>query len=170
MNCKLCTNSMPDLLLDATSPGAIAARAHLNGCPSCHEEFRQLESTFGLLDAWPAPEPSPWFDARLSARLRQQQSAAPEGFFERLRSRLLFSTGRELRPALAGALALVLALGGGTAAGVSHLLHPPAVQASATVQDLQILDRNEQTFQTMDQLLDDPGTQADEPDQATPAS
>ena len=102
------------------------------------------------------------------ARLRDEQAAAPESFFERLRSTLLFSTGRQLRPILAGALALVLAVGGGTAVTLSHVLHPATVEASAAVQDLQIIDRNDQAIQTMDQLLQD-----DSPDDgttATPAS
>ena len=170
MNCKDCQTVLPDLLLDPGSSQTLATRSHLEACSECHAEFATLQATFNLLDQWSVPEPSSWFDARLAARLRQEVAARPEGFFERLRSRLLFSTGRELRPILAGALVLVLALGGGTAASVSHLLHPATIEASAAVTDLQILDRNEQTLQTMDQLLqDDPGTPNDE-SQVTPAS
>ena len=84
----------------------------------------------------------------------------PAGWFERMRSRLLFNTGRQLRPALAGGLALALAIGGGTAATVSGVFHSRQTDVSATVQDLQILDRNDQTFQTMD-LLQDDGTTDD---------
>jgi hypothetical protein len=51
-------------------------------------------------------------------------------------------------------LALALVVGGGTFANVSGFLRstPPT---SATVQDLQLLDKNEQALQTMDQLLQD---------------
>jgi hypothetical protein len=45
-------------------------------------------------------------------------------------------------------------VGGGTLADLSLFSHP-RVEASATVQDLQILDKNDQAFQTMDQLLQD---------------
>ena len=167
-----CTNfhsALPDLLLDPTSKRAASARTHLETCTPCQDELAQFESTFAALDEWNAPEPSPWFDGRLAARLREVQAAAPEGFFERLRSRLLFSSGRQLRPALAGALALALAIGGGTAISLSHEFHPGTVEASATVQDLQILDRNAQTLQTMDQLLQDDGS-TDDSGTAQPAS
>jgi hypothetical protein len=78
---------------------------------------------------------------------------------------LLFNTGRQFRPALAGALALVLVLGGGTFADVSGFLHPKPPQASAAVEDLQILDKNDQALQTMEQLLQDvgPGDDANTP-------
>ena len=168
MNCTHCQAALPDLLLDPSSKLALSAQEHLAACISCREELEQLQAAFASLDEWTAPEPSPWFDGRLMARLRDEQAAAPESFLERLRSTLLFSTGRQLRPVLAGALALVLAISGGTAVTLSHVLHPGAVEASATVQDLQILDRNDQAFQTMDQLLQDDST--DDGTTATPAS
>jgi hypothetical protein len=66
----------------------------------------------------------------------------------------MFNTGRQFRPAMAGVLALVLVVGGGTFADVSGFLHPKP-ETSAAVQDLQILDKNDQALQTMDQLLQD---------------
>lgn len=158
MNCSQCQSALPDLLLDPGSRQAIAAQTHLDSCPSCTQEFSELQATFTMLDSWTAPDPSPWFDGRLMARLREEQAAQPESFFERVRSTLLFSTGRQLRPLVAGALALVLAISGGTALTLSHSLHSGTVEASATVQDLQIIDRNDQALQTMDQLLQDDST------------
>jgi hypothetical protein len=117
-----------------------------------------LKATFDLLDSWKAPEPSPYFDQKLAVRLREEQATPPAGFFEKFRARLLFNTGRQFRPALAGALALAVIVGGGTAIDLS-VVHPVAhVAASATVNDLQILDKNEQAIQTMDQLLQDDGS------------
>jgi hypothetical protein len=84
-------------------------------------------------------------------RLREEQANAPEGWLERWRSRLLFNTGRSFRPAVAGALAVVLLVGGGTFAG----FHFTGGQTSATVNDLQIFDKNDQAIHTMD-LLDEP--------------
>ncbi len=159
--CRSCQAALPDLLLDPRSVAAEAARSHFDACVDCRAAWSALESTSALLDQWTAPEPSPWFDQRLLARLREEQAAQPEGLLERLRSRLLFSTGRELRPMLAGAFALLLAIGGGTAITLSHQSQPPAVETSATVQDLQILDRNDQAIQTMDQLLQDEGSTDD---------
>ncbi len=155
MNCKDCQSALPDLLLDPGSASAAHAKSHLTGCPACAEELNSLRATFDLLDAWEVPEPSAWFDQRLAIRLRQEQASAPEGWFERIKSRLLFNTGRQLRPALAGALTLTLLLGGGTAASVFGVLGTKHTVVSATVQDLQILDRNDQTFQAMDLLQDD---------------
>ncbi len=168
MNCTQCQAALPDLLLDPGTRQAIAAQIHVDSCSSCEQEFTQLQATFAMLDGWVAPEPSPWFDGRLMARLREEQAAQPESFLERLRSTLLFSTGRQLRPVLAGALALVLAVSGGTVLSLSHILHPDAVEASATVQDLQLIDRNDQALQTMDQLLQEDST--DDGANAQPAS
>jgi hypothetical protein len=166
MNCKDCQSVFLDLLLDPGSPASTAAKSHVEACAECAKEFKALESTFALLDAWKAPEPSPYFDQKLAVRLREEQAMAPAGWFERLKSRLLFNTGRQFRPAMAGALALALIVGGGTFADVSGFMHTK-LQTSATVQDLQILDKNDQALQTMDQLLQDVGP-AD--DTATPPS
>ena len=160
MNCRSCLTSLPNLLLDATAPSNAAAREHLAACPACNEQFRSLQATFDLLDAWKAPEPSPYFDQKLAVRIREEQAAPPAGWFERMRARLLFNTGRQFRPALVATLALVIIAGGGTAADLS--LQPAApVQASATINDLQILDNNAQAIQTMDQLLQDDGSSDD---------
>jgi hypothetical protein len=156
MNCRDCQSALPDLLLDPAASQNAAAREHLASCPACEKELKSLEATFALLDTWQAPEPSPYFDQKLAIRLREEQALAPAGWFERLKSRFLFNTDRQFRPALAGALALILLVGGGTLADLAPFSHPtPSAEASATVQDLQILDKNDQAFQTMDQLLQD---------------
>jgi hypothetical protein len=160
MKCKDCQSVFLDLLLDSGSPANVAAKNHVEGCAECASEFKSLQATFALLDDWKAPEPSAYFDQKLSVLLREQQSQMPAGWFERLKSRLQFNTGRQFRPAMAGALALVLVVGGGTFADVSGFLRPQP-QTSATVQDLQILDKNDQALQTMDQLLQDVGPAED---------
>jgi hypothetical protein len=156
MNCKDCQSVLLDLLLDPGAPSNAAARSHLEFCPECSREFKSIEATFALLDTWKAPEPSPYFDQKLGVRLREEQARAPEGWFERLKSKLLFNTGRQFRSALAGALALILLIGGGTFANLSGVGRSTP-QASAAVQDLQILDKNDQAMQAMDQLLQDEG-------------
>jgi anti-sigma factor RsiW len=161
MNCKLCQNSLPDLLLDPAAPANAAAREHLAACPACNDEFRSLKATFDLLDVWKAPEPSPYFDQKLAVRIREEQAAPPADLWERMRARLLYNTGRQFRPALAGALALAIILGGGTAADLM-LQNQPGPRASATVNDLQLLDNNVQTIQAIDQILQD-GNSADDP-------
>lgn len=166
MICRDCKSALPDLLLDPSNTANAATRAHLDSCASCNEEFHSLEATFALLDLWEAPEPSPYFDQKLAVKLREEQENAPAGWLERMRARLLFNTGRQFRPAMAGVMALVLLVGGGTVANISGL-HLHKVEASATVKDLQIFDKNDQALQTMD-LLDD--TSTDDTSTADPAS
>jgi anti-sigma factor RsiW len=134
-------------------------------CPDCAAEFAELQATFALLDTWEAPEISPYFDQKLAVRLREEQAAPPEGWFERLRSRLLFNTGRQFRPAMVGVMALLLIAGGG-GVGISTLSHDQQQpKLSATVNDLQILDNNQQALEQVDQLLQD-----DSPDDNSDAS
>ena len=168
MNCKTCQTVFPDLLLDPAAPANEAARAHVATCAACAKELASYEATFALLDSWHAPEVSPYFDQKLAVRLREEQAAPSPGWLERIKTRLLLNTGRQFRPALAGVMALLLIAGGG-GVGVSTFLHPAAAPApvSATVNDLQILDKNEQALQQMDQLLQD-DTPAD--DSGTPQS
>jgi hypothetical protein len=155
-DCKTCRTHMADLLLDENYAASHAGLAtHLASCQECAAELRELRSTFALLDDWTAPEPSPYFDSKLHVRLREAEAAGPESFWERARDFFLFSTGRNLRPALSGALAFVMLIGGG---GLGLYLHQPSPTASATVNDLKILDNNEQALQQMDQLLDDSGS------------
>ena len=154
MNCLDCKSAIFDLLLDQNSPTSVAVRTHIESCDECDREFKSMKATFSLLDTWEAPEPSPYFDQKLAVRLREEEALAPAGWFERLKTRFLFNTGRQLRPALAGALALVLLVGVGTWANLSGVFHS-VPETSATVQDLQLLDKNEQTLQAMDQLLQD---------------
>ena len=154
MNCKTCNAHLPDLLLDA---GYEAAHpeivAHLKECESCAKELAELRATFAVMDEWTAPEPSPYFDSKLRARVREAAEAQPEGLLERLYAFLTFSTGFQMRSAMAGVLMLVLLLGGGSFAGFEYA-NRSQPQPSATVNDLKILDNNAQAYQQMDQLLD----------------
>ena len=163
MICHDCQSALPDLLLDPAAPSNAAARAHMESCAECRHEFESIQATMDLLDTWKAPDPSPYFDQRLAVLIREEQAKAPEGFFERMRARLLFNTGRQFRPALAGALALILLIGGGTVANFSGNHGKP--EASAVTTDLQVLDKNDQALQTMDQLLQD--IQDESPDDAS---
>jgi hypothetical protein len=159
--CKDCHERLPDLMLDPASvPAPIVA--HVTTCTVCKGELASLIATFNALDSWTAPEPSAYFDTRLHARIREAQAAAPEGFFERIRSYLTFSTGRSFRPAVAGALALVLVVSGGSFVGL-HGLHNTPRPMSATVNDLNVLDNNAVAVQQMDQLLDDSDDQDSPP-------
>jgi anti-sigma factor RsiW len=156
MNCKTCQADMPDLLFDGAAPKNASARAHIAVCSACAHELAAIRSTMSLLDTWEVPEVSPYFDQKLAVRLREEQALPAPGWFEQLKTRLTLNTGRQFRPAMAGAMALLLIAGGGSF-GVSTFSHiqSSAVHASATVNDLKILDKNEQALQQMDQLLQD---------------
>jgi anti-sigma factor RsiW len=168
MNCKTCQSAFPDLLLDPAAPANAAARAHIATCAACAQELASFEATFALLDTWDAPEISPYFDQKLAVRLREEQTAPAPGWFEQLKTRLLLNTGRQFRPALAGVMALLLVAGGG-GLGISTLSHSRAAAVSATVNDLQILDKNEQAIQQIDQLLQEDDAPADNPADAPPS-
>ncbi len=113
-----------------------------------------MREMMGLLDEWQAPELSPWFDGRMMARFREEQQRAPESWFARVRDRFLFGNTVSMKPVLAGAMAVLLVAGGGGYLQLQHSQSAMPVQASATVQDLQVLDNNDQAIQGMDQLLD----------------
>jgi hypothetical protein len=75
-----------------------------------------------------------------------------------MRARLLYGSNLQFRPIAAGALALLLLMGGGTAVWVQFGGQPPRPQESATVHDLQLLDGNAQVYQQLNSLdadLDD---------------
>ncbi len=169
MICHDCQSALPELLLNPAAPSNAAAREHMKSCSACSQEFQSLEATFALLDSWHAPEPSPYFDQKLAVRLREEQKLPAAGWFERMRSRLLFNTGRQFRPVLAGALAVAFLIAGGTFADLSGFPHPAKTQISATVNDLQILDKNDQALQTMNLLLQD-DTSSNDNSTALPSS
>ena len=167
MNCKTCQAALPDLLFDPAASQNAAARAHIATCADCARELAAFEATFSLLDAWETPEVSPYFDQKLAVRLREEQAAPAPGWFESIRTRLLLNTGRQFRPALATAMALLLIAGGGTV-GITNFQRSPAAHVSAAVNDLQILDKNQEALQQVDQLLQDDapadtGTSAPQP-------
>jgi hypothetical protein len=155
MDCKTFQNELPDLVLTPGARPSVAAVAHMKVCPPCAEEYLSFQSTFAALDSWKAPEPTPYFDQKMAVLIREEQAQPAMNFFERLQTRLLFNTGRNFRPAMIGALALALVAGGGGVIGLNTSHPAGAPQASATVNDLQILDRNEQAFQQMDELQQD---------------
>jgi len=125
---------------------------HLASCKACAGELASLQQTMSLLDEWQAPEPSPYFNTRLRARIREEALAPVE------RSWLAWFR----RPILAAAAALLLGLG----IGLMELGHfgsdrntlannETSVRAGApgtAVGDLQYLDKNADLFSEFDAL------------------
>ena len=99
MNCRNIHDQLPDIALGLT-PVPPEVEAHLGECRECADTLQALRSTMNLLDEWQAPEPSPYWDVRMQARLREEQQRASAGWLQWLR-----------RPALSLAAALGLVIG-----------------------------------------------------------
>ena len=152
MNCREVKENLPDLLL---APKQVSAevRAHVDSCAECGRELKELEATMVLMDQWAAPEVSPYFDTRMAVLLREEQQAAPAGWLERLRARLMFGSRVSMRPLMAGAMALVVAAGVGTYAGFGGFSPTkPASTQSPVIRDLQSMDDNAQMYQQLNSL------------------
>lgn len=136
----------------ANAPAPIpAVEEHLQVCPRCAAELDGLRRTMALLDEWTAPEPSPYFDARLRARLREEvERPAPWWTWVR-------------KPALAAALTLLVVAGislfqGGKPpsqpAPVRPTVQVVSAQPGTAVGDLQALDKDGDLYADFD-MLDD---------------
>lgn len=159
MICRKIKASLPEMLL-APERVSAEAREHPKDCAECARELKELQATMAALDAWSAPEVSPWFDGRLEARLRDERASAPAGWFERLRERMRFGDRVSLRPLAAAALALTIAVGGGIYEGFTapHPVATPTQSASPVIRDLQSMDENSQVFQELNTMDQDTGS------------
>jgi len=150
MTCPEIKNNLAEVVYESR-PLPEEIRKHLAECAGCTAELAEMEATWKLLDEWQAPQPSAFFDAKLYARLRTEQAKTPASLLERVKAWWLYSTDLPMRPMAAGALAMALAVGGGTFALLDHQT-VPAPQTSATVRDLQSYDGNAQLFQQLNSL------------------
>ena len=146
MNC----NHLREQLVDTATgtPASAEIEQHLHSCSPCSEVLAGLRQTLSLMDEWQAPEPSPYFDVRLQARLREEK-ARSHSFFEWLR-----------KPALGLAAAVLLVAGvglfqyGGSLKSNSaqNADHRITAQTGTAVADLQYLDKNSDLFADFDAL------------------
>ncbi len=150
MKCNEIREMMPDLAagFSAVNP---EINEHLNGCGECEAKLNAFRQTMTMLDEWKAPEPSPYFDTRFQARLREEKEKAkqPTSWWAWLR-----------RPAMAGALAVIAVVGitvfergNGRGTDISSNGNPPVVAGTA-VGDLQALDKNDDMYANFDELDD----------------
>jgi anti-sigma factor RsiW len=150
----MCEKLRPELMEAVLSgPEALSPQAqeHVRSCAACANELASFGETMALLDEWEAPEPSPYFNSRLMARVREEAAAPARGWLMWLR-----------RPIAAVAAAVLLAL------GISLLemdrfnqqhntlaTNDGVVRVSApgtAVGDLQYLDKNADLFSEFDAL------------------
>ena len=71
MKCNEIRELLPDLAAGFTAASA-EVNDHLRSCVACADTLAEFRTTMALLDEWQAPEPSPYFDTRLQARLREE--------------------------------------------------------------------------------------------------
>jgi anti-sigma factor RsiW len=160
MKCEEMRELMPDLAsgLAEVTP---SIDEHLGSCGACAGKLEEFRQTMALLDEWKAPEPSPYFDVRLQARLREEMAKPQVGWLAWFR-----------RPVLAAALTVLMGVGVGlfltndggryiSNKNVIAVVEPPVTAEPGTaVSDLQALESNHDLYADFD-LLDDLQVQHD---------
>src|SRR5580698_5880431 len=89
MDCKDIKELLPDLAagMEVSTP---EVQKHIASCDACTAQLGDFQKTMALLDEWQAPEPSPYFDMRLEARLREEMAGPAEAWYRRLLPSLRF--------------------------------------------------------------------------------
>jgi hypothetical protein len=153
MNCKEIRERMPDVAAGFSQLTADEGQ-HVKSCAACAEELKSMRATMMLLDEWQTPEPSPYFDVRLQARLREEMAKPQAGWLSWFR-----------RPVLAAALTVLMGVGVGLLFTNNKGIFEPKVTESSisdsfppepgsAVSDLQALEKNHDLYSDFE-LLDD---------------
>lgn len=149
MKCSNIKEWLPDVAI-GIRPVPPEIQMHLRSCRGCAARLQELRSVTNLLDEWGAPEPSPFWDVRMQARLRSERQRESAGWLQGFR-----------RPAISLATALSLVVGI-SFYQVGRFLHasdnPPVSRASivapagTAVGDLEYLDKYSDLLQNFDAL------------------
>jgi len=154
MKCNEICELLPDLAagLDTGTP---EVSDHLKGCAACAGKLAEVRQTMALLDEWRAPEPSPYFDTRLMARVREEKGQ-PSGWWQWLR-----------KPALAVSLAVLMVMSitlfrndSGLGSHGDGQVAIVAAEPGSAVSDLTAMDKNSELYSDFD-VLDDLQVQQD---------
>lgn len=149
MNCNEIRERMPEVAA-GFSESTVEETKHLEGCGACAEQLKAMRSTMALLDEWQVPEPSPYFDVRLQARLREEMAKPQAGWMHWFR-----------RPVLAAALTVIMGVGVGLIVTRGKVdPQPPVAEVGTAVSDLQTLEKNHEMYSDFE-LLDDLDLQQD---------
>ena len=161
MKCEEIREMMPDLAagLMGTTP---EISGHLAGCDACAGKLEAFRRTMALMDEWKAPEPSPYFDVRLQARLREEMAKPQPGWLAWFR-----------QPILAASLTVLMGIGVGLFFARNSGIYgtsdnsvaivevqSQAAQPGTAVSDLQSLEKNHELYSDFE-LLDDLQVQPD---------
>jgi hypothetical protein len=149
MKCDEIRERMPEVAAGFSEP-TVNEGKHLESCGACAEQLKAMRSTMALLDEWQVPEPSPYFDVRLQARLREEMAKPQAGWLHWFR-----------RPVLAAALTVIMGVGVGLMVTRSRVPdEPPVAEVGTAVSDLQTLEKNHEMYSDFE-LLDDLDLQQD---------
>jgi predicted anti-sigma-YlaC factor YlaD len=154
MKCNEIREQLPDLAAGVANAEP-EVNLHLRSCTGCAGTLEEFRKTMALLDEWQSPEPSPYFDTRLQARLREEATKQTHSWFAWMR-----------RPVIAVSMAVVLVAGTSVFwIEQNHQKQQPVVVGSA-VSDLQVLDNDHDMLSdsdpdSADSLLDDLQVQQD---------
>ncbi len=160
MKCNETREVLPDLAAGMT-PVTPEVKAHLDSCAECAGKLEAFRQTMALLDDWQAPEPSPYFDVRLGARLREESAKSSAGWRRWLRM-----------PVLAASFALLMVVsvslvrmnsgerGNHATPSVAAVGPQVAAEPGTAVGDLQALEKNQNLYSDFD-VLDDLAVQDD---------
>jgi anti-sigma factor RsiW len=148
MKCREICELMPDLAVGSDADTS-EVKKHLETCTACAARLKEFRQTMALLDEWQVPEPSPYFDVRLRARLREEAASQSAAWWQWIR-----------KPALAISLAVLMVMSitlFRTDAGRRPTTDGPSAMVAApgtAVGDLQALDKNSELYSDFE-ILDD---------------
>jgi predicted anti-sigma-YlaC factor YlaD len=153
MNCNEIRERMPEVAAGFDEP-TVDEGKHLESCGACAEQLKAMRSTMALLDEWQTPEPSPYFDMRLQARLREEMAKPQAGWLQWFR-----------RPVLAAALTVLMGVGVGLFFTRTSGIYAPGAsdismgsfgtpERGTAVSDLQDMEQNHDLYSNYE-VLDD---------------
>jgi len=143
-------NELRDQLVEVACGTEASAEVskHVESCAACAITLNELRKTMALLDEWEAPEPTPYFDVRLQARMREEKQKAQTSWLDWFR-----------KPVLGIAAALLIAAGvglmqfrGGTDPNINANKGAVKFVAGTPTGDLQFLDKNSDVLEDFDAL------------------
>lgn len=153
MSCEKMQELMPEVASGAETPSP-ALKSHLAACGKCAETLEAMRSTMALLDEWKVPEPSPYFDTRMQALLREEKQKAPAGAFAGVMTWFR-------RPVLGIVTVAVVSFGAAFLTGdrfptVHNDVPKQTVARGTAVGDLEFLDKQSDLLQDFDALESSP--------------
>jgi predicted anti-sigma-YlaC factor YlaD len=165
MDCKQAQDSI--LLSAGGGAGAAhgaaqgaALEAHLSACAECARAAQAVGQSMALLEEWQAPEPSPYFEVRLRARLREEAARPALSWWQWMRKP---AAGVAMAALVAAAVGLFSVSGDLSGPRATVAVERPAERVlpyhfdsdpGSAVADLLALERNHELFAHFD-LLDE---------------